>query len=537
MELPAGFVVLTGETGAGKSLIIQALGLLCGDRAKPDAIREGADEAAVEGVFTDPDARWLTAKLQALDLPEAEELLVRRVVRRNGRNRIYINGTLATLNQLQELMQPLMSIYGQHQQQQLLRPQLHIALLDAFAGLEPQVTAYQQALQQWRQLQQQQRQWQASQQQRQERLELLRFQDQELTQAALASGEDEELAAEQQRLQHAQELYAVAQEGHELLYAGEQAICGQLAALQQRLGGLLQVDSSLQGWQDVLSSAQYNLEDLAQQMVAYAQDVVFDEQRFQEVEERLQLLQKLKRKYGASVDDILAAHEQIRQELAQLEQGAQTQEDLQQQVAAAADEVQRLGQELGQARRQAAPRLCQQVMQQLQALAMPQARLEIAWTPLDEPRDCGLEEGQLWFGANPGEPLQPLAEVASGGELSRIMLALRCAAPQDQGGTQIFDEVDAGVGGEAATAVGERLARVAGKGQVLCVTHLPQVAAFADHHLQVAKATSSGRTQTELRRLQSEEQVQELARMLGGAHITHQTLAHARELLQQSRCQ
>lgn len=535
VNFSAGFNVLTGETGAGKSIIIDAVNLLLGGRARGEVIRTGFDEAVVEAVFDVSGESVVRARLAERGLDEGDELLVRRIVARSGKNRVFINGSPTPLGQLRELTGSLVNIYGQHEHQNLQRTETHLALLDRFAGHEPLLESYRQAYQQFLTVAEQLRKLDLAERERQQRLDMLRFQQQELTSAALIPGEDEELEQERTLLQNAERLAAASNGGYQLLYGESGAACETLAKVAGDLQQLKDVDPSLGVMADSLNSALYSLEDVAAQLRDYAGKLSFEPHRQQEVEDRLALLKSLQRKYAPTVTELIDYLAEIVQELSLLDDIEGRRSELELQRLQAEEQVQKLGEQLSRARQSAGILLGQSVERELADLAIPKARFETRLTPLDEPSVDGLERGEFYLSANPGEQPQPLAKIASGGELSRIMLALKRSSPEGDGvHTLIFDEVDAGIGGEAATAVGEKIGRLAKDMQVLCVTHLPQVAAFAGQHFQVAKEERAGRTATSLLSLQADDRVREMARMLGGAQITERTLEHARELLSQS---
>lgn len=529
-----GFNVLTGETGAGKSIIIDAVGLLLGDRARPELIRTGEEEATVEALFDLNRVPALRAELAEQGFEDGGELLVKRVVARSGKNRVYLNGSLAKLGQLQPLTAQLLAIYGQHEHQNLQKPEQHLVMLDDFAALTSDLEAYQLFFREQQGLESRLQQLNAAERERRQRLDLLAFQSRELAAAALRPGEDEELLAERLLLQHAERLALATAGGYELLYGGEGAVVERLDAVASQLEALVTVDPRLGSWAEGVRSALFTLEDVAAGLRDY-QGEAFEPGRQAEVEERLALLTSLKRKYAPTIGEILALQAGIEAELHALANVEATREELQQQLSASRQRLLRAGEELGLKRREAALRLASAVERELRALAMPKARFEVRFFPLAEPGAKGLERGEFYLSPNPGEETKPLAWIASGGELSRIMLSLKRVAPAGDGvPTQIFDEVDAGIGGVAATAVGEKLHAVAAGQQVLCITHLPQVAAFADRHYRVEKREQEGRTRTELLQLADADRVQEMARMLGGAQITERTLEHARELIRLS---
>lgn len=535
----SGFNVLTGETGAGKSIIVDALGLLLGQRGRADLIRSDHDRASVEAAF---DIRahvqvrsWLEDN-DFVDSADSDTLLVKRILSRQGRNKAYINGYMASLAQLQELMQPLVAIYGQHEQQQLQRVETHLALLDSFGGCAPEAVEYRHKFQHWRNIESTLRQLRAESDERRDRMDLLLFQRQELGDAGIRSGEFAELEQERLILQHAERLSAVSTQGYDLLYAANGAVCEQLGTLKDELEGLLRIDPQLAPALQGVTDAMYGLEDAALQLRERASAVVFDEARQQEVEQRLAQLQSLQRKYSADEAGLLHKLEQMDAELEGLEGAGSDMQRLEQDLALAQTELEQAGLRLTTARQTAAQQLRNALAQELDGLAMPNARFEVRFVPREQPGLTGMEEAEFYFSANPGQDLRPLAATASGGELSRVMLALRKVSPgADALGTVIFDEVDAGIGGEAATAVGQRLRDVAQRSQVLCVTHLPQVAAFASTQFKIEKIVQHDQTSTRVLYLDAEQRVKELARMLGGTYSGQQGYEHAKALLLHSR--
>jgi DNA repair protein RecN (Recombination protein N) len=538
VQFGTGFNVLTGETGAGKSIIIDAVNLLLGGRARGEVIRTGAEEASVEAIFDLQGESAVRQQLVEQGLDSEDELLVRRIVSRSGKNRVFVNGSPVPLTQLRELTSQLVNIYGQHEHQNLQRTETHLELLDNFAALQGPLETYRQAFAQCQQLQQSLNRLDLAERDRQQRLDMLTFQQQELATAKLVNDEDVELEQERSLLLHAEKLAAATSGGYEVLFAGQQPVCGQLGELAGKLEDLQQVDPQLSPLAEALRNSLYSLEDVAEELRTYAEKLDFEPHRQQQVEERLALLTSLKRKYAPSIEELLAYQASVEAELVDLSNAEGRREELQQQLNKAQAEVLGTGQQLSELRHQAATRLAAAVEQELADLAMPKACFEMRLFEQPEATVDGLERGEFYLTANPGEPPQPLAKIASGGELSRIMLALKRSAPEGDGvRTLIFDEVDAGIGGEAATAVGEKISRLGRSLQVLCVTHLPQVAAFADQHFRVVKSEVAGRTSTSLQLLEIDDQVIEMARMLGGAHIGERTLENARDLIERSKGQ
>jgi len=532
----AGFNVLTGETGAGKSIIIDAVNLLLGGRARGEIIRTGEEQAAVEAIFDLNGDLSLRQKLEAAGLDSADELLVRRVIARSGKNRIFINGSPVSLSQLRELVSGLVNIYGQHEHQNLQRTETHLQVLDAFAALQPVLTTYRDAYAAWHHLRQELDHLSLAERERQQRLDMLRYQQQELLAAQLSVGEDEELEQERAILLHAEKLMAATAGGYEHLYAGQDAVCEKIAGVADQLEALQQIDPQLGSLAETLRSNLYSLEDVATELHSYVEKLDFEPQRQQQVEDRLALLGQLKGKYAPTVAELLAYLDNITLELDDLDNIESRREELQQQLEQHREKLLQAGAVLTRHRQQGADALAVAVEDELAELAMSNASFSIRLTPVADPAADGLETGEFYLAANPGEEAQPLAKIASGGELSRIMLALKRSVPTgDTVRTLIFDEVDAGIGGEAATAVGEKISRLGKDLQVLCVTHLPHVAAFADHHYRVVKEEIQGRTTTSLTLLDIEARTAEMARMLSGSQVSENTLLHARELIDKSR--
>lgn len=536
LAFEGGFTVLTGETGAGKSIIVDAVNLLLGGRARGDVIRTDADSASVEAVFSLPAKAPIRERLQDAGLPDDDELVIRRVLSRSGKNRAFVNGAVVSAGQLRDLVGDLINIYGQHEHQALQRPEMHLALLDHFAGLQHDLAVYRQLFNEYRQLQSSLTQFESALREREQRIDYLSFVCRELLDAQLQPREDETLEQERRLLQHAEKLTLATAGGYETLYGNEGAVCEQVVGVADQLADLRAIDPVLGNLSERLRESLYSLEDIAVQLRDYANKLEFEPQRQEQVEDRLALIERLKRKYAPTLDELIAFMDRAGQELEGLNAGETQREGLEKACKEKYLSLQRAATTLTNQRQQAAKRLATAVEGQLADLAMPRAEFQLRLTPLEEPGGDGMERGEFYLAANPGEKPQPLSKIASGGELSRIMLALRrCAPVGDDLISLIFDEVDAGIGGEAATAVGEKIRRTGDELQVLCVTHLPQVAAFADHHYRVCKAASGGRTTTRVECLDTLQREQEIARMLGGSHAGDQALVHARELITLSR--
>jgi len=552
LSFDRGLNVITGETGAGKSLLMQALGLAVGGRAAADLIRHEAQEAIVEAVF-EIEEPGMTQLLEEGGYAADDELLIRRVISQNGRGRVYLNSAVATVAVLRQAGEKLIHIYGQHEQQTLLEPEAALGLLDGFAGLGKQLEemgkCYHTVRHAWSRLQALTTGKAAT----EARRELLRFQVEEIKRAVLRPGEEETLRQEKVILLNTEKLAQGVAGGEEVLSAGEEAVTDRLGRLLTKLRELARIDDHLKEVLALLSSGLAQIEEAALHLRKYGERLQGNPERLEEIDARLTLLSRLKSKYGGSIEAILALRETLEQELRQIESGEESIAALRQEVEATATAAWVHAQELAQARRKAAQTLEANMIKELTALGMKGATFRVCFqdeeedstgTVAEDPfqrgtqrlRDSGGDRVEFYLSANPGEPLHPLAQVASGGELSRLMLALKAlSAAVGEAPTLIFDEVDAGIGGAVAEVVGRRLKALARQRQVLCITHLPQIAAFADHAYTVVKTTTKGRTVSSAKKLTQSEQLQELARMLGGIEITAEAKRHAREMLEGAR--
>ncbi len=535
VQFDGGFNVLTGETGAGKSIILDAFGLLLGDRARPDLVRAGASEATVEALFDLSGQKEIRQSFAESGFCVDEELVLRRVVQSSGRSRAYINGGLATLSQLQPLTEQLVTVCGQHEHQSLLQRNVHLAILDRYGSLDEQVGIYRESYCAMQNVAQQLERLETAERDRQQRLDFLRHQSDEINTAQLSPDEEETLQAERLLLQNAERLTLITRGGYEALYDGNGAVCEVLGGLTSDLQSVAEIDKELGGLGEAVQRSLYELEDVSTQLRSYIGRIAFEPDRLETIEERLTVLTRLKRKYAPSLSEVLSLKDDFDREIEELETAGVTRGTLADELITLADKNRVQGEALSAARRESAQQLETTLLGELDDLAMSGAAFGVSFSPLEQPGHDGLERVEFMISLNPGEPLMPLAKVASGGELSRLMLALKRLSPEANGvPTVIFDEVDAGIGGAAATAVGRKLQVVSQSSQILCVTHLPQVAAFADHHHRVIKREAEGRTLTAMESLVGDERVREMARMLGGAQVTDQTLLHAKELISTS---
>lgn len=512
-----GLNVLTGETGAGKSIITRAIGLLCGERASIDVIRTDAEEAEIQGLFESTEA---TAVLAACGLHESDEILVRRVIGRTGKGRAYVNGELATAALLTRLGERLIHIYGQHEQSLLLRPESHLDFLDELGRLGDRRAAMAVAHEAYRQARERLDALTKGVDELRQRLDLLRFQVDELRGAAPAPGEETALLADRERRRHAEKLTLVCRQSEEALYSNDDAIATVLGRVAAQLRDAARIDPMLTAEVELLQQSVTQIEEVSASLRHSADRLEHDPDRLEEIEERLALLSRLKRKYGCEADDLPTRLEAMEAELRLVDDAGVDVDALRRDVAqreAAAWEVAR---ELRRKRRDAAKRLQSRMVDELAVLGMESAVFRVVFEENDDtatlgPRGADVVEFHL--SANPGEAPKALARIASGGELSRIMLALKAlTAGAGDVETLIFDEVDAGIGGAIAAAVGKRLRALGRSRQVLSITHLPQIAALADHHLVVEKRVVKGRTVSRVEQLEGDQRVREVARMLGG---------------------
>ncbi|RII30619.1 MAG: DNA repair protein RecN [Geobacter sp.] len=531
LALGPGLTVLTGETGAGKSIIIDAVGLIMGARASNDLIRTGSDEAVVEAIFDISGLPEIGQQLEEAGLEADSELLIKRSISRSGKNRIFINGGMATLALLVDLARRLVNIYGQHESQTLLKPENHLLLLDAYAGSAPLRSEFAKMFAQIQTVRERLEQLDEQEREAARKLDLLSFQSAEIAAADLRPGEEEELDEQRQVLANAERLCNSSAESFERLYGGDGAILGQLRRITGSIADLATIDHRLDELAANLESTYLQLEDAAISLRDYASGIESDPAMLQKVEDRLDLIGRLRKKYAPTVAEIMAFKERVDVELDQLRGREQDRRHLEEELDLLSAELDKLGAKLTEQRTNAIAGLKAALETEAHQLAMKNAVFEIALEPLPEPRTSGFERIEFLFSPNPGEPPRPLARIASGGELSRLMLAIKQVLPEGDVPTLVFDEVDTGIGGATSELVGRKLKNVANSQQVLCITHLPQVAVFADHHLLVNKLVKDGRTTTQVMPLAAHARTNEIARMLAGSTITESALSHAADML------
>ena len=540
MTFSSGLNVLTGETGAGKSIILNAVHLLLGDKATEDLVRSSEEEANVEALFDIRENKRVREKIRerspkAEETGEEESLLVRRLISRTGRGRAFVNGNLATLGMVSEIGEELLSIYGQHEHQTLQQVETHIDILEEFGGLLQLREAFQKQFDRFVSLSEEIRRVREGKERRLKERELMSFQSREIEGAGLRIGEEEALKEERKILIHAEKLMGFASFAEETLYGDEGSAIGRVQAILRRGKEVETVDSSLTPLVQALESIRIQMEESALGLREYARKVEVNPQRLEEVENRLEEIDRLKRKYGSTVEEILQTKKQMDATLASFTSDEERLAGLERSLDPLRREVGELAEKLSGERKQTASGLKKAVERELASLGMRKTTFEVRHDPLPLSAK-GVDRVEFLISPNVGEEVKPLAKIASGGELSRIMLALKKILA-NVGGRQvlIFDEVDSGIGGAVAEVVGRKLKDLSRQHQVICVTHLPQIACFADAHHSVRKEVKGGRTVTLVDRLEKESMVDEIARMMGGMKVTEKTRAHAKEMIESAR--
>jgi DNA repair protein RecN (Recombination protein N) len=535
--IDSGFTVLTGETGTGKSLLIDAVALLVGGRASSDQIRFGEDEAQLEASFEIPLTHPLLQRLRVREVlgPQDSQLIIRRIIARSGKNRVYLNGVLSPVHVLEEFAGTLIDIHGQHDQQSLLSNSAQLEVLDAFGRLLDLRSQYRSTHREWVRFREERTELAARLQQQTQQEDLLRFQQQELDEAACRIGEEELLQAERHRLGSSRRLVELASEAQERIQGDVHGILANLVLMERALGELSQIDPEMESTVRFASEAKVLLKEVADSLRGYSESLDADPMRLTAIEDRLAVIQKMKKKYGGTIEAVLETHNRVKQELEQL-LGADSEIDRYDRLIEERQQnVLVLARALSKRRADAAKRLTKLVDKELNALKMGSVRFLVQVMPSGPDENYGpdgADRVEFLLSANAGEPLKPMSRVASGGELSRVMLALKSVLVDiDHVPVLIFDEIDTGVGGAVAATIGKRLRELGRYHQVLCITHLPQVASQAQHHFSVEKSEVNGRTVATVRSLTGMSREGEIARMLGGERITQKTRSVAAELI------
>jgi DNA repair protein RecN (Recombination protein N) len=537
-----GLNVITGETGAGKSIIIGAMSLLLGDRASVDMIRSQEESAVVEAMFDVGEMADLKGMIREMGFQVGKELILKRIVSRTGKNRVYVDGQLATLGMLSTISESLVNICGQHEHQIILNADKHVDILDEFGGLLQLRSEYSEMYKQYLSYNEKLRQLQAVNKTRDERGAFLKFQIKEIEDAGIKIGEDDTLLDEKRVLNNVQKLTEYATVAYDMLYGKTGSILEGLRSFKSNVREIKKIDSGLRMSEQDMDAVYYQLEEAALNLRDYKKNLSYDPARLETIDNRLELLGQLKRKYGRTLDDVLKKQADIEKELKTFESVDDEIEQISKEVESLSPRLLDKARTLSQKRRETAAVLKKVIEEELHTLRMEKAAFEVMFTESAgdansasfKPR--GIDEVEFYLTTNVGEALKPLNRIASGGELSRIMLAIKkVLARSGSVGTLIFDEVDSGIGGATAADVGRKLKDVSKHHQVLCITHLPQIACFGDMHYRVVKTVSGERTAASVDILSEDGRLDEIARMLGGTELTKKTREHAREMLEISR--
>ena len=533
-----GLTVMSGETGSGKSIIIDAIGQLIGMRASSDYVRHGEKKAIIEGIFDIDESKDAINILESLAIDVDEDfLLVKREIFSSGKSICRINNQTVTLQDLRKVMQELLDIHGQHETQSLLKQKYHLQLLDDYADNQYSdlLNQYQLSYNQYKNKRKELEELESADQALLQLLDLMKFQLEELTEASLKEGEVDQLESDIKRIQNSEKLNLALNNAHQVL-TDESAIPDRLYELSNYLQTINDiVPEKFVRLKEDIDQFYYILEDAKHEIYDEMANTEFDEQVLNEYESRMNLLNNLKRKYGKDITELIGYQSKLANEIDKIENYEQSTSQLREEIKTLYNEVIDIGKKLSQERRRVARELRDHIVSEIQNLQMKDANLEISFKPLDEPTIEGIEFVEFLISPNRGEPLKSLNKIASGGELSRIMLALKSIFVKSRGQTAIlFDEVDSGVSGQAAQKMAEKMRDIAQYIQVICISHLPQVASMSDHHLLISKASNADRTTTQVKELKDENKIDEIARMISGASVTELTRENAKEMIKQN---
>lgn len=533
-----GLTVLSGETGSGKSIIIDAIGQLIGMRASSDFVRHGEKKAIIEGIFDIDNSKEAISVLNELDIDIDEDfLLVKREIFSSGKSICRINNQIVTLQDLRKVMQELLDIHGQHETQTLLKQKYHLKLLDDYA--ENQYSSvkeqYETTFNEYKEKKKELEELQSADQALLQRLDLMKFQFEELQEASLKEGEITQLESDIKRIQNSEKLSLALNNAHVTL-TDEHAITDRLYELSNHLQTIDDIiPGKFKKLKEDIDQFYYTLEDAKHELYDEMSNTEFDEQLLNELESRMNLLNNLKRKYGKTIDELITYQSKLESEISKIENYEESTSQLKEEIDLLYEKVIKYGQSLSKERRIVARTLREHIVAEIQNLQMKEANLEISFQPLETPTIEGIEFVEFLISPNKGEPLKSLNKIASGGELSRIMLALKSIFVESRGQTAIlFDEVDSGVSGQAAQKMAEKMRDIAKYIQVICISHLPQVASMSDHHLLISKMSKNDRTTTQVKELKKEDKIDEIARMISGASVTELTRENAREMIAQN---
>ncbi len=536
LDFKEGFSILTGETGAGKSVIIDGIKLVLGEKASPEMIRTGMREAVIEAIFRVPQEKRTSGESAFLD---EGEILLQRQVSQEGSGKAYINGVLVPIKRLKEISPSLIDIYGQNDHVFLLQLETHLQYLDQYLGLVETREETAGLAQKLRYLLRQKNELETRKREREQRLDFLSFQIKEIQNSNLRPGEWEELLAERNMLRNAEKIAGLVEKALDLSYIQEYSISALLLKLGEAVRELSRFDPGFQAFDESINQSAIAVRELSDSLIKFKEKQNLGPERLEELEGRLSLIEKLRRKYGQSVEDVLLYLAKIKNEHADLLQSEEKLADLAKEISQTFSEYRTKAETLSRLRTEGARHLETQLEKEIALLGMKKARFRVkietespALLEIEKARDSGLDDVEFLISPNPGEELRPLRKIASGGELSRIMLALK-TIDKEKGGsrTLIFDEIDSGIGGKTAECIAEKLRGLSKRHQVICITHLPQIASFAPHQYRIDKMMGKGRTYTTVKELEFEERVQEISRLLSGSRITPTSLQNAREML------
>ena len=529
-----GLNIITGETGAGKSIIVDAINIILGDRATADIIKSGKEEAQIEALFDTGKIMALKAKLDSFGFEtKGDELLIKRVISRKGRGRVFINGSMSTFLILGQITEGIIDIFSQHEHQTLLKEDKHLDVLDEFGGLRVLTQDFSELFHRYVMTKRDLEESERDQRSQVEKEDFIKFQCAEIDSARLQAGEDGRLEDERGRLANAERLYSIVQEAYESLYEGQKSALDILNRVNMQVEGAIKIDSGLTETSKSIERGVVEIQDAAFALRDYASEIRFDPDRLNSIDNRLQEIRKLKRKYNGDIEEILEKRRIMEEDLAKISRYEERVKALGEEIHKLEVRINESAKELSEKRHSAATRLISEVRDELGKVSMKGGKFVVDFHK-KELSSSGYDKSTFLFSANPDEEPKPLTRVVSGGELSRIMLVLKEILARVEGGSVlIFDEADSGVGGAVAETVGRKIKNLSKTYQVICITHLPQIAKFADTHFTVAKTFENNKTRVQVKVLDYEERVKELARMLGGLKITEKTVEAAREMLKE----
>lgn len=537
INLHDGVSVLTGETGAGKSIIIDSINMILGDRANKELVRYGTDKAVVQAVFDAPKSVINILEENDIDV-EDETVIITRQVTKEGKSVARINGMVVTLNILREISDRLINIHGQHDNQALLTPIRHITFLDAYADNEEYINRYKDILSKKREIEKKISSLEMDEQEKMQRIDLLEYQVTEIKKASLEKGEEDDLREQRDIYTNAEQITKSVNEAYMNLYEGDeiQSAYDGISIAVNEIFQISDLNPQLKSIYDTLNEIMYSLEDTAHEIKEFGETVEFDEQTLNEIEERLDLISRLKRKYGNSIEEILEYLKKAESELNDIKLSDERTNELKEELKNITKELKEKGNVLTQRRENAAKVLEENIEKSLHELNMEKSKFKVNIENDGTFYDNGMDKVEFLISTNPGEPLKPLVKIASGGELSRVMLAIKSILADSDGvDTMIFDEIDTGVSGKAAMSIAKKLAVIAKNKQVICITHLPQLTAMADNHYLIQKNTDGELASTTLKELDEEGRELELARIIDGGEVTELALSHAKQMLENAK--